>query len=91
MIRYTLYTEDKEGTVEGILELVSKYFEGATIQRGVGLWRGKSEYCLKIELMVDETNIRNDIKLESLVSDIKIVNDQETVMVVKDNPIIWYL
>jgi hypothetical protein len=87
MTRYTLYTEYKYGLVE----LVSKYFKSATIHYGIGLWHGNIEHCAMIEIIIDETDKNADIPLDSLVYDIKVINEQETVMVVKDNPIIWYL
>ena len=86
MVRYTLYTEDKFG----LTELVSKYFDGATLQYGLGLWKGDTECSCKIELIIEE-NLQNSIKIESLCYDIKAVNEQETVMIIKDNPLIWWL
>lgn len=87
MVRYTLYTETKDN----LRELTAKYFACATIQDNLtGIWHGKVELCTKIELIIDETNLYNDIKLETLVSDIKAVNEQESVMVIKDNPLVWW-
>ena len=87
MIRYTLYTE----TYSSLNELVAKYFPYATIHHNLtGIYHGTFELCTKIELICEGT-LTDDIRLDSLVSDIKAVNEQESVMIVKDNPVVWIL
>jgi hypothetical protein len=87
MVKYTLYTETKDN----LTDLISKYFKGATINNtNIGLWEGKKESCTKIELIIEET-LQNSIKLESLISDIKAVNEQESVLLTKECPLIWWL
>jgi hypothetical protein len=73
---YRLLTEDlRRGR---IMKIVSQYVNGATIYPVTGLWKGKLENSLAIELSnVDKESVSD------IVRDIKIENHQESVLVQK--------
>jgi len=77
---YRIFTEDK-GNVKEIAKLASRYFEGFTIFKSLGYYKGKAEKSLLIEVTSLDENICLDIN--DLADDIKVVNKQETVLVEK--------
>ena len=76
MIRYRLYTENKKN-IDGI---TSKLFDGFTLLKGTGYWRGKREGCLIIEILAD----KETKNIEVLANTIKRVNKQESVYVTSE-------
>lgn len=74
-------TEDKNS--EHLRELTSKYFDGFTLLRGMGVWKGNLEPSLIIEIAADNrvSPIIIEAKIEDLVFSIKQANNQETVLV----------
>jgi hypothetical protein len=73
MIRYRLYTEDIEGTKN----IIDNYFKGYTIYKGIGVWKGKQEVNLTIEIIV---SLHELVKIRGLVNEIKRINKQEAVL-----------
>ena len=74
-------TEDTNS--ERTRELTSEYFDGFTLLRGMGVWKGKLEPSLIIEITT-ENNVAPtvyDAKIEALVDLIKRENKQECVLV----------
>src|SRR2546426_2036164 len=82
----TLYTEWKSN----LPNLVTKHFPGATLQKGIGIWRGGKENSAAIEV-ISEKPILDSFK--ALAKEIKQVNHQSAVIVKKlwaespDNPL----
>jgi hypothetical protein len=77
MVLYRLYTEDIKGTEN----LVSWGFEGFTLIKAQGYWKGKVENSLVIEILVDTQNDEADAKVFALADRIKACNKQESVLV----------
>ena len=73
-IVYRLYTED----APGLLALISRYFSGATILYGSGLWLGKVEAGAVIEILATSNDLQSIIHL---AGDIKVQNHQSSVLV----------
>jgi len=73
-IVYRLYTEDRPG----LLVLISRYFSGATILYGSGLWLGKVEAGAVIEILATSNDLQSIIHL---AGDIKVQNHQSSVLV----------
>ena len=73
-IVYRLYTED----APGLLVLISRYFSGATILYGSGLWMGKVEAGAVIEILATSNDLQSIIHL---AGDIKTQNHQSSVLV----------
>jgi hypothetical protein len=74
--RWTVYTEDKPGTEK----IVDKYFEGYTIFKGIGAWKGAKENALAIEIITgpDEPLAGNIVK--AMAEEIREVNNQQAVL-----------
>ena len=73
-IVYRLYTEDSRN----LAELISRYFAGATIVYGTGLWVGVVETGAVIEIVATKGDLQDIV---SLAGDIKMVNHQSSVLV----------
>ena len=73
---FTIYTEAK-GDIAG---LVGRYFAGATLSYGVGLWHGKGENSVAIHI-IDTLGAFGLQRLFNLEGDIKHVNEQASVLV----------
>ena len=71
---FTLYTESKPN----LSELVTRYFDGATITYGLGLWQGTTEPAAVIQIFGWLENLQNIV---FLAGDIKTVNAQQTVLI----------
>lgn len=69
---YRLYTEDKPN----VRELVSRYFDGATILFARGLWQGQTEDSVVIEIVALKSDLQ---KVVHLAGDIREVNQQTAV------------
>lgn len=73
-ITYRIYTEYKPG----LSELVMRYFAGATIYDGIGIWADGRELASIIEIV----GVRSDLqRIADLAGDIKTVNHQSSVLV----------
>lgn len=73
-IIYRLYTEDKVGLVQ----LISRYFAGASILDAIGVWQGGTELARIIEIV----GVRADLqRIVDLAGDIKVANHQTSVLV----------
>ena len=73
MTRYRIYTEDLKDTER----LVRKYFNGFTVFKGIGYWKGSQERNLTIEILTPYQELD---KIRLLVNDIKKTNHQEAVL-----------
>ena len=75
---YRILTEDiRRGRV---IDIISRYTDGATIYPATGLWRGKLENSLAIEL----SGIKHKNVLR-IAEDIKRENDQKKVLIQRIN------
>ena len=70
---FKIYTEDKEKT--WIKELLSNTFSGCTILYALGLWRGKEENALCIEIITHNKSLVKEVSQK-----IKRHNQQATVL-----------
>ncbi len=77
VVVYRIYTEDTDVRSE-LHDLVDKYFDGYTIFTGVGVFRGKREQGLVIEI-VDEYLVKGLVL--RLAAEIKKLGKQESVLV----------
>jgi len=76
-----LYTEDINR--DDVLDITRQYFENFTINKGVGYWKGGKENSLIITII---SGAGQDIKqAEALAKDIKVINDQEAVLLVVED------
>ena len=86
MIKYTLYTENKNiKSIKGILNL---FYQGYTIINTQGYWRGKKENSLKIEVITEKTKkdlIYNKIALNCIIKTIKKINNQQSILLTIEN------
>lgn len=78
MRQYRIYTEAKPN----VEALASKIFDGFTVYKAVGYWKGKKESSIVIEVLSESLDIdATEYKVNHLVSVIKRVNEQEAVLV----------
>ena len=86
MIKYTLYTENKNiKSIKGILNL---FYQGYTIINTLGYWQGKKEKSLKIEVITEKTEkdlIYNKIALNCIIETIKKINNQQTILLTTES------
>lgn len=61
-----------------IEKIVSKLFDGFTIVKGTGFWKRQKENSLIVEIVGDESDLN---KVKSIASEIKVINDQDAVLV----------
>lgn len=73
-ITYRIYTEDKVGLVQ----LISRYFAGASIIDAIGVWQGGTELARIIEIVGTRTDLQ---RVCDLAGDIKVANQQSSVLV----------
>ena len=74
---FRILTEDiNELKTAKTIELVSKFFNGFTLIKGIGYWQGKPENCLIFEIQTDN---KKDVLW--LANQIKLQNNQESVLV----------
>jgi len=77
MIKYTIYTEDKNRKdIEKIFDN-SLFIKGYTLIETIGKWKGITEKALKIEILLQK-NYHHQIK--SICQKIKRQNKQEAVL-----------
>jgi len=81
MLKYTIYTEDKNlAKIEAILN-DSIIIQGYTIINTQGYWQGIKEKALKIEILLEPCNKLNYTNiLKAICKKIKAVNKQEAVL-----------
>lgn len=72
--RYRLFTEDKANLVE----LTSRYFNGATFYHAVGLWQGQTEMSRVIEVLGEYADYG---KVQALAQLIRRENAQQAVYI----------
>jgi hypothetical protein len=73
-VEYRLYTE----FAPNLLELTARYFKGATLYFGTGLWEGNTESSGVIEIIATEDDLQSVV---FLAGDIKHTNAQQAVLV----------
>ena len=78
MYQATIFTEDTGSEcVQDVLNIVSEAYEGFTVTKGLGYWRGVPEASLIITILTD-TNEAD--KVRSLSECIRVANRQESVL-----------
>lgn len=78
-VAYRIYTEDADSLRESLARLVTRYFEGATITYGDGVWQGLTE---RAAVVVDIIGTTDDLQaVASLAGDIRFVHGQSAVLV----------
>lgn len=75
---YRIYTEDKNEQL--IIELCNEYFDAYTLYYTVGYWKGKRELSLVIEIITEDMPQKYG-KVQGLANEIKILNNQEAVLI----------
>ncbi len=75
---YRLYIGGVSGFCESLVRLVSRYFEGATILYGVGVWNGATEHSAMVEIIGDSNDLQT---VAHLAGDIRLVHGQTAVLV----------
>jgi len=79
-VRYRMYTQDTNR--REIKRIFEPHFDSYTFFETQGVWNGKSEKSLCIEIIGDERDL--DI-LQAIGQDIKLHNNQEAVLITKEN------
>ena len=78
VVIYRIYTEEKHDVRLELEKLISEYFDGFSINSGVGFWKGRRELSTIIELIGDYPDKSKVLKL---AAEIKILGNQESVLV----------
>jgi hypothetical protein len=78
---YRIYTEDKNR--DKVIEIISNTFEGFNVSTGTGIWKGKIENSLIIEIIDTWDREIIDENVEFVSKKIKELNQQETVLITK--------
>lgn len=78
---YRILTEDKNR--EGIINIVKKHFDGFTLIPTIGYWEGTKENSLIIEINIPLD--RNSFMILVVANQIKVLNQQQAVLVQKIN------
>ena len=74
VVTYTVYTESKPN----LSRLIARYFPGATIHYGLGLWQEQTEPSATISIVGTFADLQ---RIADLAGDIRVVNEQSTVLV----------
>jgi len=74
--KFTIYTE-RHNDLQ-LQELVNRYFDGATINYGHGLWKGETEISATITILARHADLQTVV---NLAGDIKHVTGQQSVIV----------
>lgn len=77
---YRIYTEDVNR--EGIIKFVSTYFTGFTVLEATGVWEGKTERSIVIEI-VSHDMVGGFGVLRRIAEFIKEVNGQDAVLITR--------
>lgn len=80
MIRYRLYTEDKDR--ESIISLAKQVSDGFTVLDAKGFWQGIAEGSLVLEFLGTKKLYR---KVRALATAIKLQNRQDAVMLTAES------
>ncbi|GEM_PF-4413070 len=86
MIKYTLYTENKN--IESIKGFINLYYKGYTIINACGYWQGIKEKSLKIEILTEKSKrqlIYNKIAVNAIIESIKKINNQSSVLLTTES------
>ena len=79
---YRIYTEDKPESKRIAMEILAAHgFMGATFYKAQGLWDGKLENSLVIELAGVNDDL--DLGIRNIASNLRRILEQESVMIVK--------
>ena len=70
----------KQQPKKQIINIISKYFEGATISNVLGLWEGKTEKSTLIEIITDQEKNINLLK-----QDLKTTFKQDSILKITSN------
>ena len=73
-VLFSLYTEDRPNLVQ----LIARYFDGATIYSAHGIWKGAIEKTTVIEIVGTFANLQ---RIFDLAGDIRVLNNQGSVLV----------
>lgn len=84
---YRIFTEDIEANHDAIMEQIALRYDGFTIVKADGYWRLQPEKSLVIEIVT----IDEDEKVKNLAKAIKVVNNQEAVLVQKIENHQWFV
>ena len=77
---YRLFTEDIMGTEE----IAGRFFDGFTVIKGTGYWKGDKEKSLCIEIVVESgAEATTEMLLHELVETINKQNNQECCLLQK--------
>lgn len=71
---FRLYTTEQPN----LATLTARYFDGATITAGIGLWKGKTEPAAVVEIIGTKRDMQ---RVFDLAGDIRSVNSQSSVLV----------
>ena len=76
--QFRIYTEDLQR--ELVAKVVGEQFDGFSLFRGVGYWKGTPEHCLCIEILAEDAHLAR-LKVGMIANAIKVLNKQESVLV----------
>jgi hypothetical protein len=81
---WRVYTEKKNvGAIENLFNI---YFKGYTLIEGTGYWEGEKEKSLIVELLLTESGTnKNSEDLKKIADEIKIFNNQKSVLITCQN------
>jgi hypothetical protein len=74
MVRYTIYTENKNN--EGIRYILDSHLSCYSIQTQLGVWNKQDEPSLRIEII----GAYQDEVIQRICGEIKILNKQESIL-----------
>lgn len=77
-VAYRIYTEDADSLRESLVRLVTRYFEGATITYGDGVWQGHTERAAVVDIIGTTDDMQ---AVASLAGDIRFVHGQSAMLV----------
>jgi hypothetical protein len=79
MTRYRIYTENKDRVY--IEHLLNQCFDGFTVYKTKGQWKGKAENSLVFEIIEDGGGLH---ALRNIAREIKAHNNQDAVLVTRE-------
>ena len=79
-VKYRLYTERKNE--EKVMAMAKEFLPGFTVTFGRGMWQGQEEDCMVLEFADFNGGFRN--AFFALAERIKVLNEQEMVMVTEE-------
>jgi len=84
---YRIFTEDIPQNHKAIEKAIAKYFEGFTLLKAKGYWRLQRENSLIIEIVTTD----QDAVINKIAQDIKVIGNQEAVLIQKINNNQWLI